>query len=330
MVRCLPASGTFRAAVDLTPPGAVPAPAVAPRALERRADPRRRGLRARWHGGSVFGRLHVSVRALGLRGRRRLGDEQFFLYCEDTDLCLRLWQAGHAVGSSPPPRSAHRGCVFGAGETQAIAARSRVCTRKRPSRPRTARLEALGVALARRRRAQLGRPAAHAVAATRRRSARRSIAVSFAMRRAIVKFLRRLFPKTMRRRALSHDRGTRSRKTCCRPSSIPPERRWTSARAPALTPSGWRRWSRRCSPSSPTDRDGRSAPAGRARPNIMVSSDALSEHGGMEDVQGSGRSGPRVGHPRQPRLRSRHRVDHRARGPDLDAPISSPRTTSGS
>jgi N-acetylglucosaminyl-diphospho-decaprenol L-rhamnosyltransferase len=75
-------------------------------------------------------------------------DEDFFLYCEDTDLCLRLWKAGHAVRYEPGAIVHHiGGASSGAGETQAIAARSRVLyARKHLPRGR-ARLEAFGVAL---------------------------------------------------------------------------------------------------------------------------------------------------------------------------------------
>jgi N-acetylglucosaminyl-diphospho-decaprenol L-rhamnosyltransferase len=75
-------------------------------------------------------------------------DERFFLYCEDTDLCLRLRQAGHAVRYEPAAVVHHvGGASSGAGETQAIAARSRVLYAYKHLRRGRARLEALGVAL---------------------------------------------------------------------------------------------------------------------------------------------------------------------------------------
>jgi GT2 family glycosyltransferase len=36
-------------------------------------------------------------------------DETFFMYCEDTDLCRRVWSAGYAVGYEPAAVVMHRG-----------------------------------------------------------------------------------------------------------------------------------------------------------------------------------------------------------------------------
>jgi GT2 family glycosyltransferase len=80
----------------------------------------------------------------------RLGgfDERFFLYCEDTDLCVRVWEAGRRVRYEPAAEVHHvGGASSGAGETQAIAARSRVLYARKHLPPSRARLEALGVAL---------------------------------------------------------------------------------------------------------------------------------------------------------------------------------------
>ena len=54
-------------------------------------------------------------------------DEGFFLYCEDTDLCQRIWDAGHTVRFEPAAEILHvEGSSSGAGETQPILAQSRV------------------------------------------------------------------------------------------------------------------------------------------------------------------------------------------------------------
>jgi N-acetylglucosaminyl-diphospho-decaprenol L-rhamnosyltransferase len=92
-------------------------------------------------------------------------DEGLFLYCEDTDLCLRLWQAGRSVRFDPTALARHvGGASSSAGETQAIAARSRVYYARKHRGRNGARLEALGVALD---------EATHALAAATRPAARR-------------------------------------------------------------------------------------------------------------------------------------------------------------
>ena len=92
-------------------------------------------------------------------------DDGMFLYCEDTDLCLRLWQAGRTVRFEPSAEVRHvGGASSGAGETQAIAARSRVYYARKHRGRLAARLEALGVALD---------EATHATASLRRPAKRR-------------------------------------------------------------------------------------------------------------------------------------------------------------
>ena len=97
----------------------------------------------------------------------RLGgfDEGLFLYCEDTDLCRRLWEAGHAVRFEPHAVVRHvGGASSGAGETQAIAARSRIYYARKHHGRLAATAERAGVALD---------EATHALVAVTRPAARR-------------------------------------------------------------------------------------------------------------------------------------------------------------
>ena len=92
-------------------------------------------------------------------------DERFFLYCEDTDICRRLWDVGFSVRFEPAANVHHvGGASSGAGETQAIAARSRVLYARKHFRSPSAQVEALGVALG---------EATHAAAALARPASRR-------------------------------------------------------------------------------------------------------------------------------------------------------------
>jgi GT2 family glycosyltransferase len=75
-------------------------------------------------------------------------DEGFFLYCEDADLCRRLWDAGRTVRFEPGAQVRHIGGGSSAtGETQAIAASSRVRYAHKHFGPAGGRVQALGVAL---------------------------------------------------------------------------------------------------------------------------------------------------------------------------------------
>ena len=95
------------------------------RDVDRRARPRSGAYERAGHPEWVSGACMLVRRA----AYEAIGgfDEGFFLYCEDTDLCLRLWRAGHGVRFVPAALVHHvGGASSGAGETQPIAARSRV------------------------------------------------------------------------------------------------------------------------------------------------------------------------------------------------------------
>ena len=92
-------------------------------------------------------------------------DEGLFLYCEDTDLCARLWAAGWMVRFEPAAVVHHvGGASSGAGETQRFAARSRVYYARKHYGRVAAALEQAGIALD---------EATHALAAFRRPANRR-------------------------------------------------------------------------------------------------------------------------------------------------------------
>lgn len=77
-------------------------------------------------------------------------DERFFMYCEDKDLCARLWKAGYEVGYEPSVECGHEG---GAGSEASVGRRRALLTRSRllyaslHSTPQVALLESLGLAL---------------------------------------------------------------------------------------------------------------------------------------------------------------------------------------
>jgi N-acetylglucosaminyl-diphospho-decaprenol L-rhamnosyltransferase len=75
-------------------------------------------------------------------------DEGFFLYCEDMDLCRRVWDAGHVVRFEPHAVARHIGGVSsGQGETLPLMARSRVRYARLHFKPLAVPLEAAGVAV---------------------------------------------------------------------------------------------------------------------------------------------------------------------------------------
>ncbi|HMJ33993.1 MAG TPA: glycosyltransferase family 2 protein [Baekduia sp.] len=75
-------------------------------------------------------------------------DERFFLYCEDTDICRRVWDAGHRVRFEPAARARHVGGASGdrSGLRPVLAASRVAYARKRRGRLAAA-LEALAVGL---------------------------------------------------------------------------------------------------------------------------------------------------------------------------------------
>jgi N-acetylglucosaminyl-diphospho-decaprenol L-rhamnosyltransferase len=75
-------------------------------------------------------------------------DEGFFLYCEDTDLCQRIWSSGHTVLFEPGAEILHvEGSSSGAGETQPILAQSRVRYARKHMSKAGAAAQTVGVAL---------------------------------------------------------------------------------------------------------------------------------------------------------------------------------------
>ncbi len=92
-------------------------------------------------------------------------DEGLFLYCEDTDICLRLRQAGHTIRYEPAATVDHvGGASSDTGGTQVWAAESRVYYARKHYGRLAARLETAGVALD---------EATHALAAATRPAKRR-------------------------------------------------------------------------------------------------------------------------------------------------------------
>jgi N-acetylglucosaminyl-diphospho-decaprenol L-rhamnosyltransferase len=92
-------------------------------------------------------------------------DEDFFLYCEDIDLCARIRAAGWSIRYEPRATVRHEGGASGAREELfAVYARNRVLYARKHARRWTVPLEAMGVALGH---------ATHAVTSVARPSVRR-------------------------------------------------------------------------------------------------------------------------------------------------------------
>jgi GT2 family glycosyltransferase len=92
-------------------------------------------------------------------------DEGFFLYCEDTDLCARVRDAGWDVRYEPRATVRHAGGASASRhELMAIHARARVRYARKHAGRAAAVIEATGVALGH---------ATHALANVRRPAARR-------------------------------------------------------------------------------------------------------------------------------------------------------------
>lgn len=85
-------------------------------------------------------------------------DERFFLYCEDKDLCQRVWDAGFTVRYEPNALVRHVGGASTApNRFQAVLASSRTLYAEKHSSRLGAALERLGVALSAASHALLGR-----------------------------------------------------------------------------------------------------------------------------------------------------------------------------
>ena len=143
--------------------GAVPAPAVPARGVDGRADPRpaayERPRQPEWVSGACMLVRRSAFEAIGGF------DEGLFLYCEDTDICLRLWEAGRAVRFEPARgrRPRRRRLLGRRARRSAVAGREPRLLRAQAPRPRRR------AARAARRGARRGDPRAR----RRRRPAKR-------------------------------------------------------------------------------------------------------------------------------------------------------------
>jgi N-acetylglucosaminyl-diphospho-decaprenol L-rhamnosyltransferase len=92
-------------------------------------------------------------------------DERFFLYCEDTDICRRLWNAGLAVRFTPAAVARHAGGASGdRSSLRAVLAASRVAYARKHDGALSARVQATVIGLG---------EGLHALAKLRRPAARR-------------------------------------------------------------------------------------------------------------------------------------------------------------
>ena len=89
----------------------------------------------------------VLVRRSALEGRDLL-DETFFMYCEDIDLCRRLWTSGYTVAYDPSAVVVHEGGASAPRPSlYPVLAASRIRYAQKHRRPLGALLERFGVAL---------------------------------------------------------------------------------------------------------------------------------------------------------------------------------------
>jgi GT2 family glycosyltransferase len=125
------------------------------------------------HDPAVYARPHdaewVSGACMLIRrdALERIGgmDERFFLYCEDTDVCRRLWDAGLSVRFTPAAVARHVGGASGdRSGLRAVLAASRVAYARKHDAPLAARVQAAVIGLG---------EGLHAIAKLRRPAARR-------------------------------------------------------------------------------------------------------------------------------------------------------------